>query len=446
MATEVLMPKLGLNMSEGLLVDWLKKEGDPVRNGDPLFVVETDKITIESEAVSDGILGKILVPAGETVSVATVVAWIVAEGEEIPQVQEKADPGEKVQHDRSLAKDKKVQASSVSKAPAGRVLASPVAKRLAREHGLDLAKIKGSGRDGKISQDDVLAAAAAAEEKISPETERIQISPVAKKLALEGGLDLAQISGTGRDGRITRDDVEKALDARQESSARPAGVAIPIRGMRAVIAERMALSSRETAAVTLHSQVDASGLVKYRADLKTKSASTPSYNAILAAIAARSLRVHPQINARLEGDTILLLDDINIGVAVDTDQGLVVVVLRDAAEKLVGELGVELQALSERALAGKAQLDDVTGGTFTITNLGGFGIDNFTPVINPPEIAILGVGRIMDTPVVVDGVVVVRPQIGLSLTFDHRLVDGAPAARFLKQIADSIGDPVGDLG
>ena len=220
--------------------------------------------------------------------------------------------------------------------------------------------------------------------------------------------------------------------------------ALPINGVRAVIAERMTLSVQSTAQLTLHSEVDASGLVNSRerikADAQRESSPVPSYNAILISLVARALHEHPRLNARQEGQTIRLLPEVHVGLAVDTEAGLVVVVVRDADQKSIIDIHQELGILTKRALVGKSQPDDLSGSTFTITNLGIFGIDGFTPILNPPEVGILGVGRIAERPVIQDGKIVQCPIMTLSLTIDHRLVDGAPAARFLQTLATRVAE------
>jgi len=391
MAVQVVMPKLGLNMTEGTVVQWLKREGDRVERGEPLFVLETDKTTMEAEAQASGVLGRILAAAGETVPVATVVAIIVAEGELIPE---------------TLA------------------FAPPI--RTARESTAE--------------------AAARPQEEMKPELvseTRVLASPVAKRLAREQGIDLSTIPGTGLGGRITQEDVERVIAAKQAKVVEPAGVeVIRVKGVRAVIAERMMQSVRNTAQVTLHMDADAGSLVAYRSRLKAEDEASGgearSYNAVLISLVARALREHPYMNATAVGHTIQLLDEVNVGLAVDTERGLLVVVVRSADKKSIANIAEELSGLSQRAQVGTSMPDDLTGGTFTVTNLGMFDIEAFTPIINPPEMGVLGIGRIMQKPVVRSGQIMIRQVISLSLTFDHRWVDGAPAARFLQFIRDSV--------
>ncbi len=390
MPTEVVMPKLGLNMTEGLLVEWLKKEGDAVKKGDLLFSVETDKITTEAEANVDGVLARIFVQAGETVPVRAVVGVILAAGEELPANYETGTKKAEVKESSV------VTASTNAPAPVstgGPVLASPIAKRLAAENGIDFTTVKGSGAGGRISQEDV----------------------------------------------------ERAIqEGAKGSGSKPAeGKEMKIEGVRAVIAERMLKSVQTTAQVTLHAEIDVSAMVAHRIKLKAEAknaTSVPSYNAILAAVCSQALREHPAINAIEEGNTIRPLEKVNVGVAVDTEAGLVVVVVPEADQKNENEVHQMLSTMIERAVARKSMPDDLTGSTFTITNLGGFGVEGFTPIINPPEMAILGVGKIAEKLVIVDGKIAQRWMMTLSLTFDHRLVDGAPAARFLQTIANKLAE------
>ncbi len=395
MPIELVMPKLGLNMEEGLLIEWLKKEGDPVKKNDPLFVVETEKVTNEYVATADGILAKILVQGGTTVPVRTVVGYLMAEGESLP--------------------------TAVSAQIESAAQAAPVPEA--------------------VQSEPLLTRGASA---------RILATPIAKRIAKENNLDLATVKGTGPDGRIGQEDVERAISARAGTAQKPAppaqspasGDLIPIGGIRAIISDRMFKSISTTAQVTLHTEVDASSLVAWRSRAKKEGETTgtaaPGINAILVYQVAKALRAHPLLNATQSGEAIQLLANINLGVAVDTEHGLIVIVVKNADKKSVFEVDAEINAMAERAVQRKSPLEELTGSTFTITNLGGFGIDFFTPIINPPEMAILGVGRIQEKLVIKDSQVMQRHMMGLSLTFDHRLVDGAPAARFLQTIGAQI--------
>jgi pyruvate dehydrogenase E2 component (dihydrolipoamide acetyltransferase) len=337
---------------------------------------------------------------------------------------------------------------------ANRPPSSPSARRRAAELGVDWRQATGTGPRGRIKERDVIALAervTAAGPPITP-AEAIRISPVARRLAESAGLDLALLAGRRPGQRIERGDVEEAIRQAIQGAQRPSGPPArekagakrePVSGLRRVIADRMAHSAHSTAAVTLTTEADATELVRIRQDKKDDPYAdvAPSYNTLLVKLVARALVEHPALNASLDGETIITWPQVNIGVAVDTERGLVVPVIREAADKSVGQLAGEMNELLPRAKAGKALPDELTGGTFTITNLGAFEIDAFTPIINPPECAVLGVGRLVDRYVVVDGVPAVRTMMALSLTFDHRLVDGGPAARFLQRIKQLVERP-----
>lgn len=433
MATEVVMPKIGLNMEEGMIVEWVKKEGDSVKRGDVLFILETDKVTVESEAQLDGVLVKILVKKGERVPVKTPVALITSEGEiynggaqTILKTTETLTP-------------KNLATSGISTLPIrptnGKVLASPKAKFYIRKHALDVNQIAGTVK-GPIKFQHVSDYAKEAHDQKG----RVLATPLAKRIARAQGLDMATVAGTGALGRINRHDVEEALSSQGKGQkAKSAEGMSPIQGVRAVIAERMLRSSQGTAAVTLHTEADATSLVEFRQVRKAKGHSiVPSYNAILLSLVAKALAEHRVMNARINGENIEFINEINVGLAVDRPDGLRVVVVRGADQKSADQIQVELVALVERAQSNRSTPDDFTGGTFTITNLGEYGVDRFTPIINPPETGILGIGRIAEKLVIRDGKITQRFMVTLSLTFDHRIVDGAPAAKFLQSIVHLI--------
>jgi len=456
MVREIILPKLGQTMEEGTIVEWLKQEGDPVQRGDVLFTVESDKATLEVEAPGRGFLRKILVPAGETCPVLTVVGLMTRDADEDISGYGVSPPTEVEAAREEPSPAAPVPAETAEAAPraGGRIFASPRARKLAREEGVDLARVAGSGSNGRIVERDVVAYLEAAP----------KVTPVARRLAAQAGLDLRTVSGTGPGGRITKEDVERALVA-AEAPAPPeavelaaeapveAAAEVPMSGVRAVVARRMFASHQVTAPVTLTIEVDATAFVALREQLKARLADelgfNVGYNDLMIKVAAHALREFPYMNARLEGDvsadaasgTIRYLSEVNVALAVDTDRGLLVPVVRNADRKGIAEIGRDVRELAERARAGKALPDELSGSTFTITNLGMHEIDAFTPIINLPEIAVLGVGRIKARPAVVDGQICVRQMMWLSLTFDHRLVDGAPAARFLQRIKQLIEAP-----
>jgi pyruvate dehydrogenase E2 component (dihydrolipoamide acetyltransferase) len=472
MAVEVILPMLGETMDEATIVKWLVEVGQAVKKGEPIYQVETDKAVLEVDAPADGVLSQILYGAGSKIPVLAVVGMIATPGEAAatqPAAPVTVEQGPLTTSPISIV-DRPVGAPAAVGQPA---FVSPRARKLAALQGVDLTLLKGSGPAGRIVERDVQAHLAA-QPAIS--AARIATTPAARKAAAEAGVELASLAGTGPGGRITRADIEAASartasegvpalqsvgsllhprsgrPPRPAKAVRPACLAgpqpigsVPMTGVRRIIAERMSASAHTTARVTLTTDADATEFAQVRALLKDTLASqlgfTISYTDILVAIAARALREYPYMNARLVGEEIHLLSDVNVGVAVDTERGLLVPVIRAAADKGIAELARTLRELVERARTGKSLPDDLAGGTFTITNLGMYDIDAFTPIINLPECAILGVGRLREVPAIHQGQVCARTMMALSLTFDHRLVDGAPAARFLQRIKGLVEQP-----
>ena len=329
--------------------------------------------------------------------------------------------------------------------------ASPAARQLAENLAIDLTEVTASGPGGRILEADVqryidLRAPIPTES----ETTRLKASPLARRLAKEHGVDLSLIAGSGPDGRIVRDDVLQAastapkIPAVEAPALQQAGEVIAMDGIRGIIAERMTLSLQTNASVTLHTEVDATAFAELRGMLNDKLQAREvkiTYTDLLVKVVASALLEHPRLNATLTDEGIHLLPDINIGVAVALEDGLVVPVVRNADKERLSEISEQVKNFAERARSNQLTPGELQGGTFTITNLGNFGVDAFTPIINPPESAILGVGRILKKPVVHEDEIVVRSMLTLSLTFDHRVVDGAPAAQFLQTVSDCIQDP-----
>ena len=451
MITEVIMPKLGQTMEEGAIVEWVKKENDQVKRGDLLFTVESDKAVLEVEATARGFLRKILVSEGQTVPVLTVVALISRKADEdISSFEPGATPPAAATADaKDSAEIETVAPTSAQPSPpGGRIFASPRARKCAREHAIDLALLAGSGPNGRIVERDVLDYVATKPEPLpqAEEAPRVKATPMALRTADALGVDLTTVAAAGAAGRITKADVEAALPSTTAVPAPAPGESVPMSGLRRIIAERMLASDTTTARVTLVTEADATSFVETREQLKASVSEAwgfaPGYNDLLGVIVARALREFPYMNARLTDEqAIEQLAYVNLGMAVDTDRGLLVPVIRNADEKGLRDFGAEFRTLVERARTGKSLPDDLSGGTFTITNLGMYDIDAFTPIINLPEAAILGVGRILPKPVVYEDQIVARQMWTLSLTFDHRLVDGAPAARFLQRIKQLVENP-----
>lgn len=447
MAEEFFIPKLGQTVEEVTIISWLVEDGARVNQMQAVLEVETDKAVFPVEAPASGYLHIGPYKEGDVVPVLTVVA-IIGKPEDKYQVAEAKQAGgesavEAASPPAELAAP--VEARSAAGQEADRLFASPRARKLATEKGVTLAQVTPTGGGGaRVAERDVLAYI----------VQLPKATPVAEKMAAEAGLDLRQVTGTGPGGKITREDVARAMikTAAPSAPATPAPLTevevlerVPLKGVRGIIAERMATSVHTTARVTLLMEADATEFVAMRERLKARVAEewgfAPGYNDLLAKIVATGLRKFPYMNARLTEDAIEYLAPIHMGMAVDTDRGLLVPVIRDADKKSLRRFGEEFRESAERARVGRALPDDLTGGTFTITNLGMYEVDAFTPVINLPEAAILGVGRIAPKPVVRDAAVMVRQMWTLCLVFDHRLVDGAPAARFLQYIKDLIEEP-----
>ena len=433
MATEVLVPPLGQTIDTLTLVSWYKNEGDTVQHGEPLYSVETDKATLDVEAPASGILRKVTASPGDVVKVLSAIARIEAKAEE------------------DLASTSNLTLASP------RLFVSPRARRLAEAEGVSLNAIKATGPQGAIIERDVRAYLQGSGDRSqeSGVTEAARepaggISPVARRIAEEAGLDWRAIAGTGPRGQITKEDIEQAIQRRSEpreapiqlpaSSFQIPATSFQLSGIRGLIAERMVAGHSRTAPVTLTAEADATALVELRRQLAADSVAV-SYNDLSLTILAKALAEHPRLNASLDGETVKLWPQIDIAVAVDTERGLLAPVVRGADSKGLAQLAAETAALTERARGGKCTPDELTGSTFTLTNLGMFGIDAFTPIINLPECAILGVGRIKTQPVWAGDHVEPREMVWLSLTFDHRLVDGGPAARFLQRVAQLVEKP-----
>lgn len=405
MAAYIAIPKLGMTMTEATVVEWKVREGDRVEKGGIVLAIQTEKIKWEVEASAPGYV-HILVEEDVTAPVGRVVGLIAETIEELETLQ------------REPAKEIFTTVPGAAAAPA--VAPAPTAAGRAE------------GPEG------------------------IRISPLARKLAEEHMIDITTIAGTGPGGRIVREDIERAIAERKQAASVKAyegkrvKTAIPLKGMRKAIAEHMQRSLAVAAQLTLMGEIDMSEVTKLRNSLLEQEQAADArvtYTDILVAAIARALQDHPIMNSSLIENEIVIWEDINIGVAVALEDGLegglIVPVIRNAEQKSLHEIALEVHTLVEKARTGKLMPDDVTGGTFTLTNLGavgggwGFG----TPIINQPQSAILGAGSISDRPAVRDGQIVVRPIMTYSLTFDHRVIDGAAAARFVARVSQLLEDP-----
>ena len=390
MAQHVRMPRLSQDMAQGRIVEWLKREGEVVREGEPLISIETDKAEVEVQAPASGILRKVLVAAGADADVGAPLAILGEAEENIEALLKKPDEAAK----------KPVR--PIESAPP-----SPVGDPGGRKAPLAAGK-------------------------------RQPVSPAARRVARELGVDLTQAVGTGAGGLVTEGDV-RALAARGgavPTDATPENVqVIPLTGLRRRIAERLSLSRRTAADVTTVVDVDMTEVAALR------KGSDLSYTAYVLGATAQALREFPILNASLDGDRILVKRDIHLGVAVALEKGIVVPVIRSADRKSTEQISREMDELATRARDGQLGPDDLTGSTFTVTNSGAFGSLLFTPIINQPEVAILGMGKVADTPVVREGAIVVRKVMYLCLTYDHRVVDGAPAVQFLQAVKRRLEQP-----
>ncbi len=427
MVTEVLVPKLGMTMTEGTVAEWLAPDGAEVGVGAPVYRLETEKIDFQVEADAAGVLRHVA-KAGTVFPPGAIVAYILAPGEELPET---VGTGGQT-----------LPATAASVAGRQARPASPAARRLARAAGIDLGTVSGTGPGGRITEGDVVRV----REQGSQPVTTGSASPIARRLAGELGLDLARIRGTGPGGRITKEDVESASKVRPLEAGREPATAdlVPLTGMRRVIAGRMHSSLQEMAQLTIGMEVRADEVVKMRGQLINKWESEgirPSYTDLVICAVARALSRHAPLNAEFTDAGIKIKSEIHIGMAVALDNGLVVPVVRNAGELSLRKLASETTRLTNAARDGTLGPDDYAGGTFSVTSLGMVDVDFFTPIINPPNVAILGVGRIRNA-VEWDADRPVRAsQLTLSLTFDHRAVDGVPAADFLRTVRDLLQEP-----
>ncbi len=450
------MPKLGDTMEEGKILRWLKKEGDQVKKGDSLAEIETEKVNIDVEAFASGVLRKILVPEGTSALVGAGIALVGAPDEPLPASASNPGGTGAAEATRPATNTQAEKASRV-----GQTAATPPT------NGLSSASIA------------VAISTLSLESRILPERGRIFISPIARRLAEEYHFDYTTIQGTGPNGRIIKMDVEVAIAAKKQSPVAqtapvlptyetylepapeaeevlpiPVGtgdvIEIPLTAMRRTIAKRLTQSMQTAPHFYVTSVIDTSKFADLRQQINEYAANSPSpvkvsYNDLIIKAVARSLVLLPQMNVSFAEDRILQKKQVHIGVAVALEQGLIVPVVRNADQLGILDLARETQRLAEAARAGKLRPEDFSGGTFTVSNLGMFDVDSFTAVINPPESAILAIGSITPTPVVVDGQIVVRDRMKVTLSSDHRAIDGATAARFLQEVRRLLEEPFGLL-
>jgi len=439
LSINVTMPKLGMTMKYGTVLKWYKHEGDSVEKGENLFEVETEKITNKVESPKTGILFQVVVPEGETVPVGTILAVIAQAGEQ-PERIEGILAGKVIAMKAEAGKPQTAKAETrlVGKS---RILATPSARRVAKELDVDLTLVPGTGPDGRIKEADVF--------KFHEEGPRTpKITPLAAEIAKQEAVDIFKITGTGENGKITRQDIERSLAAAKvvpEEEPSQAKV-IPFEGMRKTIADNMHASLQNAAQLTTFTEVDVTEMVRFRdlmrEEYKRDDSVKISYNDIIIMATAHALMRHPIMNSTLVGEEILVHETVHLGIAVALTEGLIVPKLRHAEKKKLLQIAKEARELAQKAREGALVIEEVTGGTFTISNASMLGVDGFTPVLNPPETGILGVGRVIEKPAVFAGEITIRHMMTLSLTFDHRVVDGAPAMAFLKDLALYLAQPM----
>ena len=440
MAEEIRMPKLGATMETGTIGTWLKKEGDRVEAGEPLLEVVTDKITIEVEAAASGILLKTYYGPGDVVPVQAIIGYIGEPGEAVPDLPGDAVPGSPGEAISGSPGALPPAGDEIPQAGEGKIRATPAARATARRLGIDLASVRGTGPKGRIQKEDVEAA-------YQHLQGQVKATPLARKIAGQENIRLADVQGSGIRGKITRGDVEAAIAAKREAaeSGESRVLTRKVEGMRKIIAERMSQSAFTAPHVTLVTEIDMSAAVELRNRLlpgiEKKTGRRLSYTEIILKAAALALKRHPAVNASLKDDHIVYHDRVHIGMAVAVPDGLVVPVVRDADRKGLAELTAECKDLARLARENRLTPDLISGGTFTVSNLGMYAVDAFTPIINPPEAAILGVGRIREKPVGIGGSIALRPMMTASLSFDHRVMDGAPAAAFLTELKELLEQP-----
>ena len=399
MATSVLMPKFGLTMTEGKIVEWRKKQGDEVTKGEALFIFETEKVTYEVEATESGILGKILMMADETVSVGAIVAYIIQPGEKIPEVA--VLPG------------------------------SPEEIAEAREG------ITAMGRTPVVHEDRT----------------RLKATPKARKLAKKYSIDLKLVRGSGLGGRIHRIDVERAQEEREKGLAPaarpPAGKLVKFTGMRKIIAQKMLQSKTQAAQAYMGHAVDASKILESRKiwlPIVEKEAGVRlTITDLMMKITTAAIEVHPIMNTQWTDEGILWIEDIHMGMALALDEGLIVPVIWNINRKNLSEIAKMRGELVQKGRNGQLTPDDMKGSTFTLSAMGMYGLEEFLAIINQPESAILGVGTIIDKPVVVNKEIIIRPIMKITLSYDHRVIDGAKAGEFMMTLKEFIENPTSIL-
>jgi pyruvate dehydrogenase E2 component (dihydrolipoamide acetyltransferase) len=479
MAYVVKMPKLGMEMQSGELLEWFVDRGDDVSEGDVIAEIESEKSTAEVTAREDGVLRRVLLEPGSEVEPGTAMGIVAGPDEEISAlldgVEGVTDEGTETTEtpETSVETPSSPTASGESdRDDSGGVVelkVSPRARKRADELDVDLPDVEGTGVEGAVVEADIERAAqvrtadadTASTGESAGQTSDVRATPKAKKLTREIDVDLETVEGTGPQDAVTASDVRGANGDTNADTASGAGSATAekaaqgtdrtvrearqLSGMRRTIASRLGESYRNAAHVTVNRNVDVEELLSAKDVADRTLEAEVSLSDVLLVCLSASLDEHPEFNATYEDDTHYLYDEQNVGVAVDVDNGLITPVVGDIGGKSLDEIAAERRRLMNLALSGEYTMDDLSGGTFTVTNLGVFGVDSFTPIINPPQVAILGVNRVREEPTRGENGVEFCSQMQFDLSFDHRVVDGADAARFLQTLAEHVRDPWGLL-
>ncbi len=465
MAEVIIMPKLGFNMNEGKLVQWYKNEGDEIAKGEPLFSIETDKTNMDIEATSDGVVKKLLIEEGDQIPVTLPIAVVGAADEDVSAVVADAKaqlesggaaPAEEKEEAPAAAPAEEKKPAAVPKAEGGRLKITPRARRVAAENDLsieDLA-ITGTGWQGGICEQDILDYL---------ESNKIKATPVAAAMAKAEGIDLADITGTGVNGKIMKEDVEKAVAAAAKKAEAAAEAAadeaeftadgkeilekVPYAGVRKVIGDRLSESKFTAPHLYFTQKVNMEDVIALRKKVNAAQDKKTSVTDFIARATVIALQKYPEMNSSLVGDTIIKYKSVNLGIAVASPTGLIVPNIKDSQNLSVVELSKASTPLFDKAREGKLAIDEYSGGTFTISNLGMFGIENFTAIINPPEVGILSISSTKDEPFVVtkeDGSkeIQIKPMMNIQLTVDHRIIDGLLAAQFVTEIKKLLENPI----
>jgi pyruvate dehydrogenase E2 component (dihydrolipoamide acetyltransferase) len=450
MAVEIFMPKMTDHMEVGEIIRWLIKEGDRVEAGQVILEVMTDKVVADLEAPASGILKGIRAGAedGATVPVGVTFAFIAEPDEQVPLLPPLGPS--RAEQEESPPPPPTASTSPPLETEPGQVRATPVVRRLAKELSVDLALVKGTGPEGRIREEDVRAFAGAQKAEAVEAVTGLRVSPVARRMARELGVDITQVKGTGPGGRIREEDVRafaQALQAKPTAPTLEAGVEwLDLTPIQRVTGQRMLESVQTAPQFALTVDADVTNLLWLREALVERiqagTGERLSITAILVKIVAAALRQYPRANAAFEDERLKLCPQVNIGVAVGTADGLVVPVIQEADQKSLFQITQELKVFQDKAQEMRFSSEDLSGGTFTISNLGMYGIDHFQAIINPPQSAILAVGRIIKTPVgMPDDTIALRPMMNLTLTVDHRSMDGVQGARFVTEIKELIEKP-----